>query len=389
MLRRLLCLFCLLGALIPVALASNPPVVVASSVDHAANQSALDSDVAARLTALTSLSISPILVGGGRSALLYLRASDAEKQRLPWHASPWYWGPLLGLGLTFFLAHVIGTSVPVLGKTVEAIRNLESKFSLIYASPLFLAAGTELLGSLEKAGIAISPIGTAVAAGRVATSAPVDAIFGGLLGFAVFGVIWLSNQALHAIVLMSPSALLGMFLRFLHLLVLGLLLTAAVISPFLGAILALLILLISARIAGWNLRLSVFGTVFAWDLLLFRRQQPVEKSVLAFSSSALSLPARTLGRLVWTDGRLAFVYRYWMIGPSRIVAIAATNQILSYGVFYSQIVQLDKQRKMPILTLPPRYRGSEAAVALFAGCGATPSPLKGGMRAALAWLTQL
>jgi hypothetical protein len=49
-----------------------------------------DSDVAAKLTALANLSFSPMLVGGGQSALLYLHASEAEKKHLPWNASPWY-----------------------------------------------------------------------------------------------------------------------------------------------------------------------------------------------------------------------------------------------------------------------------------------------------------
>jgi hypothetical protein len=389
MTRYLLCVFCLLGGLIPAALASNSPAIVAPLVYGAADYPSADSDAAAKLTALTSLAISPILVGGGRSALLYLHASDTERQHLPWNASPWYWGPLLALGFSFFLAHLIGTSVPFLGKTVEAARNLESKFSLVYASPLFLAAGNALLGSMERAGIAISPIGTAVAASSTLTYPPVNALFGGLLGFAVFGVIWLSNQALHAIVLLSPSALVGTLLRFLHMLVLGIFLAAAAVSPLLGATLAILIIFISARIAGWSIRFSVFGTVFALDLLRFRRAQPVDKSVLAFSSSALALPRRTLGHLLATNDGLAFVYRPWLIGPSRVAAIPASKRILCHGVFYSHIAQLDNQHRLPLLVLPPRYRDSEGALALFIGCDAMPSALKGGIRAALTWVNRM
>ena len=265
MIRYLLCLFCLLGGLISAGFASSASTRIEPSTYREADHAGADSEAATKLTALTSLSISPMLVGGGRSALLYLRASDTERQHLPWNASPWYWGPLLAIGFSFFLAHIIGTSVPFLGKTVEAARNLESKFSLIYASPLFLAAGTELLGTVERAGISISPVSSAVAASTVVTNAPIDAFFGGLLGLSIFGVIWLSNQAMHAIVLLSPSALLGVLLRFAHFLVLGILFVAAAISPLLGATMALLIIFISITIAGWSMRLCVFGTVFAWD----------------------------------------------------------------------------------------------------------------------------
>ncbi|MDQ2822379.1 MAG: hypothetical protein M3Y65_18705 [Pseudomonadota bacterium] len=389
MIRYFLCLFCLLSGLISAGFANSSSPPVASSMYGEADHAGADSEAATKLTALTSLSISPMLVGGGRSAFIYLHASDIERQHLPWNASPWYWGPLLAIGFSFFLAHIIGTSVPFLGKTVEAARNLESKFSLIYASPLFLAAGTELLGTIERAGISILPVSSAIAASTSVTNAPTGAFFGGFLGLSIFGVIWLSNQAMHAIVLLSPSALLGTILRLAHFLVLGILFVAAVISPLLGATLALLIIFISITIAGWSMRLCVFGTVFAWDLLRFIRKQPVTKSLLAFSSSALTLPRRTLGRLISTKDGLAFVYRPWLIGPSRVAAISGAERILRYGVFYSDIAQLDNRRKLTILILPPRYRGSEVAVALFVGCKATPSPLKGGMRAALTWVKEI
>jgi hypothetical protein len=389
MMRFVCCLFCLLSNFVSVASAHTAPAINAPSVLDAAYPAGHDADVATRLTALTSLSISPILVGGGRSAMMYWRASDSERRHLPWNASPWYWGPLLTLGLCFFVAHLVGTTTPIVGKTVEAARNLESKLAIVYASPLYLAAGTELLESLYRAGLAISPIGNAAAASPVMTAAPVDTLVGGLLGLVVFGVIWLSNKAMHTIVLVSPSALLGALLRIVHLLGLGGLLLAAVVSPFLGAMLAVLIILICAKLAGWSFRLSVFGTVFAWDLLLFRRTHPVKGAVMAFSSRGLALPPRTLGHIKPVDGGLAFVYRPWLIGPSRVEMIAASNRILVYGVFYLHILQLDHKNRIAIAALPPRYRGSEAALASFAACEAVPSPLKGSMRFAMKWLAQL
>lgn len=389
MTRYLVCLLCMLGGPVPAAFASNASAVATLSISSAANHADADSDAAAKLTALTSLSISPILVGGGRSALLYLHASDAERRRLPWNASPWYWGPLLAMGFSFFLAHLIGTSVPFLGKTVEAARNIESKLSLLYASPLFLAAGTELMSSIERAGITLSPVSSAVAASGNLTGTPIDAFFGGVLGILVFGVIWLSNQAMHALVLVSPSALMGLVLRLLHMLVLVVLLAAAALSPLMGATLAIFIIFVSVGIAGWSFRLSVFGSVIAFDLLRLSRKQPVKESLLAFSSSALALPRRTLGRLTLTKDGLAFVHRPWLIGPSHMSAIPGPDRILRYGVFYSHIAQIDNRRWLPIVLLPPRYRGSEVAIGLFVGCAATPSALKGGLRAALSWVKQI
>lgn len=378
MMKHLLLLLFLMGVLI-----STP----ASDVRIAAP--AGDGDVAVKLSMLTSLSISPILVGGVRSAMLYRNATEAQRRQLPWNASPWYWGPLLALGLFFFLNSVAATFLPLHGKIVEASRNIEGKLSLIYASPLFLAAGTELFGSLERAGIGLSPISNAAAAGVIVSPAPVDAVFGGLLGFIVFGVIWLSNQAVHAIVLLSPSTLLGMLVRVLQLLLLGGLLLATAVSPMLGAALSLLLIAASAWLAGWSFRLSVFGTVFAWDLLTLRREQPVGDSVLAFSSAALPLPARTLGRLTSRGGQLALAYRPWLIGPGRVMPLPAGVRILSHGVFYTQLLRVGARGEKSMLALPPRYRGSEEALAAFVACTARPSPLKGGLNSALAWLRSL
>jgi hypothetical protein len=322
--------------------------------------------------------------------MLYFRATDAERKLLPWTASPWYWGTLLVIGGVFFLAHVVGTSVPVLGKIVEAARSLEGKASLIYASPLFLAAGNELLGSINRSGITISPIANAIASTGMSTPIPFNAVAGGLAGLAIFGVISLTNQAIHTMVLLSPSMLLGSLLRILHLLALGALLLAALISPLLGALLALMLIVVCAKLAGWSFRLSVFGTVFAWDLLTFRRARDIPGSVLhrvlAFSSSAIAVPRRTLGHLRWQDGTLRFVYRPWLIGTSRAHVLLRDDLVLSQGIFYAQLVRIEGSERHSLFVLPPRYRGCESALATFADCKTMPSALKGGIRAAAAWL---
>lgn len=179
MFKYLFCLVFLLASDIPASFAAgNAPAAVPPAYS-ATQPHKSDADVANRLAALTTLAVSPILVGGGRSALIYWRASPAERKHLPWTASPWYWGVLLAIGLTFFLAHVVGTSTPFIGKFVEAARSIEGKASLIYASPLFLAAGTDLLGSLDRAGVTLSPISNAVAATGMVSTAQVSTFLGG------------------------------------------------------------------------------------------------------------------------------------------------------------------------------------------------------------------
>lgn len=243
-----------------------------------------------------------------------------------------------------------------------------------------------MLGSVDRAGISISPISDAVAASSIMGAQAVSTILGGALGLAIFGVIWLSNQAFHTVALLSPSMLLASGMRLLHLLALAVLLLVSALSPVFGAILAAILIFISARLAGWSFRLSIFGTVFAWDILALRRAEPVKGAVLAFSSASMPIAPRTVGQLISSNGKLTFAYRSWLVGPLRKKEISGAEMLLTHGVFYSTLVDAKDGAKVVVLAFPPRYRDSEDALARFAGCMAIPSTLKGGLGATAFWL---
>lgn len=100
--KCLLLLIFLTVGYVSVVRASEAALPIAPSEHVVLPSSASDNNVAAEFAALTSLAISPILVGDGRSAIIYLRATEAERKLLPWTNSPWYWGSLLAVGISFF-----------------------------------------------------------------------------------------------------------------------------------------------------------------------------------------------------------------------------------------------------------------------------------------------
>jgi hypothetical protein len=143
----------------------------------------------------------------------------------------------------------------------------------------------------------------------------------------------------------------------------------------------------SAVLAGWSFRLSLFGTVFAWDLLLHRTREPVGAAILAFSGAGMALPARTMGYLERRGEKLELVYRPWLILPRRRVPVPDHGRTLTHGYLFSQIHRVNPRLEVTLLTLPPRYRGSEQDIARFAACETSrASFLKGGIRATIAWL---
>jgi hypothetical protein len=351
-----------------------------------------DASVAAQLSELTTLSINPVLVGGYRNASAYYRASPQERLALPWTAQPWFWGTLLFIGIIFLVNNLIGDLFgPVVKKFMSATEVLEGKLLPLYATPMVIPVGIDLIRSLERSGVSVIPAANAATTiAGTSASDPLTLAFGAVVGLLVFGVIWLSNQAFHTLVLLCPIPVIDSLLRLVQLLFLGFFLGIAAISPVLGAGISVLLILVCAWIAGWSFRLSLFGTVFAWDLLWVRKNHPAEEAVLAFSAAGINLPARTMGRLHVHEGKLELVYRPWLVLPAKRVAIPERGRILTHGILYTQVHRIAVKGEITILTIPPRYRGSEVTLARFIGCGLSrPSPLKSGMAGAVSWIRSL
>jgi len=151
----------------------------------------------------------------------------------------------------------------------------------------------------------------------------------------------------------------------------ALLATTALISPQLGLLLSLVIVVLSLRLFGWALRMSFFGTVFAWSLLrllTMEAQVKLERGdrVPAFSARVGKLPQRTYGHLsLCDDGTLLFCYRRWLLGPQNTIALGRSDRFaVGRRVFFPTIVAYTEShdRNHVNFRLLPSFRGTEESI---------------------------
>lgn len=367
--KRVARLFLALGL---VALLVASPAAAAAGSAPAAKPSdqSPGAPLAAAVSTVTGIAISPLLGTAGYGAYQWMKAEEGTRTKLPWFAQPQFWIPaflLLGVGA---LKDSFGTVFPPgLKKPLDVLETLENKCSGLVAAGavvpltmdtmgklLFSAHGAE--GSLAAAGLATLPLGTAD--------------FSGLLnlltvpfGVAVFAAVWLASHAINVLILLSPWGAIDAALKGARVGLLGLLTLTSTLDPRIGALLSLVVIVIAFLVAGWAFRLTVFGSVFCWDFLTGRRRSfRVEAGEhRVFSGAAFAgLPVRTYGRLTRGGGGLEFTYRSWPWLPARTVPVPAPAASLAVGrgLFFSKVTSGDAGT---VLLLPPRYRSHEEALA--------------------------
>jgi hypothetical protein len=130
----------------------------------------------------------------------------------------------------------------------------------------------------------------------------------------------------------------------------------------------LAVIILSFMAFSWTLRLSFFGTLFAWSmlemLLLDVQERPSrEHGVPAFSASIKNIKRRTYGKLMpGEDASLVFAYRRLWVGPKkRVVVGRAESFAVGRGVFYPTVVE-------PIESAD-KHRVVFPAVAYLSRCG--------------------
>jgi hypothetical protein len=168
---------------------------------------------------------------------------------------------------------------------------------------------------------------------------------------------------------------------------------SAFANPYVGAVWALVIIVISYFLAGWSFRMTIFGTVFAWDLLTFRhkRFKPPPTTNWMFTARKIDdVPVRTYGKLSRDEnGQLAVKYRPWLVLPMRILKLPEGLYAVGRGLLYPELMQLEDEAKT-MLDLPPRYRGhEEELVEIYGLSGVKDVGMVKGIKAAWRWLKEL
>ena len=354
----------------------------------------ISKEISDSVNLVTGAAINPLLVVGGIGAYCWLDTPEQQRAQLPWHLQPWYWGPLVAIALLYLLGTLIGMVAHGSNKFTEAARMIEGNLQPIYALPAILPLIYSRFGGgiaqLQQIVAGLIPSAHAADAETIVATSLTPVLIA--IGFAlIYGVVWLTTLAVNTLVMLSPVPFLDAIIRAAHFSYVALLIGLSLISPYLGLLLTLPLVILALFISGWCFRLSVFGTVFAADILRFWRKIEVIAPLRAFAASQLQqVPVRTCGKVLRVESGLVFQYRPWLILPKQTVALPEAGMLLERGVLYPRLRCRNQQCIATWLAFPPRYRGQEDAVGQELGIASIEnSAVLRGWAAVKAWLQSL
>jgi len=392
--------FAPLVALLLCLTALSLPLLAATNAPAAKPEKTPGLEIAALLTQVTGIAISPLLGVSAIGAYRWVQAgTPEEKAKLPWYGNPGFW--MCGLLLVVVVAakDTLGATLPPgWKKPLDIADTFENKISglvaagavipslISFGSKFILNSGTETAVTLTGAlpGLAMLPVAS-IDMSWLLTILMVP------LSVAVFGVVWLTSHAINVLILLSPWGAIDAALKGMRTGVLGLVAGTAWIDPVVGATLSAAIVVLAYFTAGWAFRLMAFGSVFMWDYLTFRNrrfQLLADGNKLFTGSKFDGVPARTYGRLYQDEaGGLTLKYRPWLVLPERSAPVARAGLIVGRGVFYSEVLGHDPKtdENRVLLLLPPRYLGHED---LFARTYHISGSCEVGLRRAWSWLRE-
>ena len=352
------------------------------------------------LAKLTGAQLSPLLVLAVLGGARWILATPEARAGLPWHQQPWFWGGAVVVLLFLFL----GDKVPVLRQVVKQVKLVENKLSGVLAAVVTVGAFAE--AASRQVGQAVAAVGHALVpvayaagspAGEAASAAAGPLAYGlaVAVGLVVAGAGWLMGHSVNVLAVLNPFAPLDSAMRLSRLALVGLVLGAAKVSALLGLLVAIPCIAVAFLVAGWSFRLMVFGLVWSIDLLTGRDAAPglpgladfAARGAVAFATDgADGVPARTLGRVTWREGRAVLRYRPWLVLPRRTVVLPHADGI-GRGLTGPVLLAREGHHAGVLVRFPPRYRGRvDELAAAMGGQPVVDLPLLRSLKAAWRWL---
>ena len=340
------------------------------------------------IATVTSTAISPLVSVSVMGAWQYFRTPKAQRAKLPFFDKPYFWVPTIILLVLIFIKDTFGGFAPFIKKPLDAIEVLFVNHAalILIVFPVVMNQVARVLGYTSLKGLFADLLrGPVVYAATVDTGGfhhafnTATALLYVLAGFVVAGVVWLLGHCFDVLALISPFPFVDFVLKLIRNIVFAVLLGASIISPHLGLLLCLAVIIVSFMAFGWALRLSVFGILFAVSMLqviLWQVQEHPDrdKGVRAFSSGLKNVKRRTYGRLTpCEDGSLAFVYRRMLVGPEKKVTLGRSGSFaVGRGIFYPTLVEPIESagKNRVVFRLLPTYRGVEEEVSACLECAA-------------------
>jgi len=338
------------------------------------------------LATVTSTAISPLVGVSIMGVWQYFRTPAPQRSQLPFFDRPYFWAPTMALLVLIFIKDTFGGFAPLIKKPLDSIEVLLVNHAslVLIVFPVVLNQVARVMGYTSLKGL----FGYLLS-GPVVYAATIDnsgvhrafsvatAMLYTIAGLIVAGVVWLLGHCFDVLALLSPFPFVDFLLKLVRNVVFVILLVASIISPHVGLVMCLAVIILSFLAFSWALRLSFFGTLFAWSmlemLLLDVQERPSgEHGVPAFSAGMKNIKRRTYGKLVpGEDASLVFAYRRLLVGPEkRVVVGRAESFAVGRGVFYPTVVEpiesADKHRV--VFRLLPTYRGVEEEVRRCLDC---------------------
>ncbi len=387
----------LLALLLCLSLLGLPLLAATAPAKPAKAEKTPGLEIAALLTQVTGVAISPLLGVGTIGAYRYFTAhTPEEKAALPWFAHPSFWAIALLLVAGVGAKDTLGATLPPgWKKPLDVAETIENKVSGLVAAgaviPSLVTFGSKMIMDSAGASPELHTTGLAMLPLAAFDSSWLLSILMVPLSVAVFAVVWLSSHAINVLILLSPWGAIDAALKGLRTALLGLVTATAWIDPVVGATLSVAIVIIAYFTAGWAFRLTTFGSIFCWDFFTVRRRrfQLLADGNKLFTGAKLDgVPVRTYGRLYQAaDGTLTLKYRPWLVLPEQQVTVPREGLVVGCGVFYSEVLGHDPKsdRNRTLLLLPPRYLGHEE---LFARTYHISGTCEVGLRRAWSWLKE-
>ena len=366
-------------------------VVLAAAQTSGPNEStqALKSgeSVSKALATVTSTAISPLVGVSVMGAWQYWKTPSPQRGQLPFFDRPYFWAPVMALLVLIFIKDTFGGFAPLIKKPLDAVEVLLVNHAslILIVFPVVMNQVARVMGAPSlKSLFAQIVSGPVVYAATAAETSGMHHAFGTatavlylIVGFAITGVVWLLGHCFDVLALLSPFPFVDFVLKAIRNVIFAVLLGTSIVSPRVGLLLSLVVIVVSFLAFGWALRLSFFGTLYAVSLLqmlLFDWQEKPSKDgrVRAFSVGTKGVSKRTYGKLAASeDGMLVFAYRRMLIGPEKKVVVGrASSFAVGRGVFHPTVVEpIESANKHRIVfRLLPTHRGVEEEVRAVLEC---------------------
>lgn len=344
---------------------------------------------------LTGQAVNPLFGVTALGMYNYYRTDASVRDRLPLYYQPKVWVPLLViLGLMLFNS-TLCEAMPLLKVPLNALGDVVNKGGAVVVLPMVIKMFADTVA--HPAGQTVAwVVNTAFPSAHAAEGAITGTLYhsagwliGAVIGALAYAAVWLAFNVVDVLILICPFPGVDAILKTFRLAMIGILAGTNQLSPGLSFTLAVAMAVVCFFIAGWSFRLSVFGWIFATDLLLFKRRDP-EGGAMAFATvgmkKRMGVPMRTLGRVEKSaGGDLVFTYKPWLVLSQRSVNIGNPGGYSAGRGLLNPFIVADANPEETWLRLPPRYRGREdRMVSVFALRRVVDCGLGGSLRSWLA-----